>query len=513
MLKVYIADDEEVVRQGLKKIIDWEALGFEICGEAGNGLTAYNEIQVFKPELILIDIRMPKLQGLDLASQLRDVGYKGHIIVLSGYSEFKYAQEAIRCDVDYYLTKPIEEEELYSAVMDIKNLIQKQRIHTEHLNYYQEKAKDKILEDIMRVKGKSLATLEYSLGELNLQADHYQVIILQPKIEGYDSYTDLCDTLKVPHRTGMIEQLRIEHYQVVLLKGELVINRFKAYGDSFDNSVDKAYFIAIGSIVSGINEIYFSYHDALAVYERQFYLDQRMHIANKDLLPDVSTLIYTFTAQNSKEIGQQLYQYISIFKKKESEQYLAKLKEQLIHSKNSTESMKSVLAGMYIYIVQEYKKDYANYEPVFLTNAEIIQWFHQCIYLEEVLEFIREEIKRLIQIIGGFSNENIVDEIVEFIKYHYDEDIKLKNLAPKFGYNSSYLGKIFSKKAGIGFNDYLHKIRTEKAKVLLLDDRYKVYEISSLVGYKNVDYFHLKFKQFESCTPNEYRSYHHIDVE
>jgi len=293
----------------------------------------------------------------------------------------------------------------------------------------------------------------------------------------------------------------------------LIIGRFADYNLRYEVMVNNAYFIAVGRVVSGINEIYYSYHEALAIYERQFFFERNKHSAALRELPGAEDLTHTFSAQDSKEIGQQLYHFIVIFKKKECENYLDELKEKLIYSKNSTESMKSFLAGVYIYIVQEFKRNYANYEPAFLTNAEIIQWFHECVYLQEILDFITEEIGRLIQIIGGFTNESIVDEIVEYIKYHYDEDIKLKNLAPKFGYNSSYLGKIFSKKIGVGFNDYLHKIRTEKARTLLLDQKYKIYEISSLVGYKNVDYFHLKFKQYEECTPNEYRLKHHVGID
>ena len=117
----------------------------------------------------------------------------------------------------------------------------------------------------------------------------------------------------------------------------------------------------------------------------------------------------------------------------------------------------------------------------------------------------------MIHTIANDSSEHIVDVIIDDSKFHFSEDIKLKTLAPKFGYNSSYLGKIFAKKMGIGFNDYLHKTRTDRAKELLLDQRYKVYEVSRMIGYKNVDYFHLKFKHFCGCTPNEFRIENHME--
>ena len=513
MLNVYSADDEEVVRQGLKKIIDWQSLGFEICGEAADGMTAYNDISVLKPELILIDIRMPKLQGLDLASRLRSEGYDGHFIVLSGYSEFKYAQEAIKCDVDYYLTKPIEEEELLNSVTKIKNSIVKKRTDSENLFYYQEKAIDKILEDIVKGEYDHLNTAKYTLADLELKADKYKVLVLKSSDANLDPYKELCSEIKIPVKSGMAKKLKIEKNIIVLLKGTVTLKRFLSYRESCSESADKGYFIAEGTDAENIEDIHTSYFDALSVFERQFFFDNRKHIASKGDLPESKNLIHHFTAQNSKELGKQLYDLIIIFKKTECDIFFSDLKNRIINSVNSADSIKSVLAGMYIYVVQEFKRSYVNYNAEFPTNAEIIQLINECTYLEEIISFIKSESHRLIQIIGGYSSETIVDEILEFMKYHYSEDIKLKTIAPKFGYNSSYLGKIFSKKLEIGFNDYLHKIRTEKAKQLLLNKKYKVYEISSLVGYKNVDYFHLKFKQFEGCTPNEYRAENNIDVD
>ncbi len=511
MYKVYIADDEEVVRQGLKMILDWNELGFEICGEANNGLTAYHDIRILKPDLIMIDIRMPKLQGLELVHKLRDDGYLGRVIVLSGYSEFKYAQEAIQYDVDYYLTKPLDEVELRAAVINIRSILQKSALHTEHINYYQEKAKYKILEDMIKTESKSLATIEYSLGELNLEADLYQILILQSIEDGFNSYEDLCHSLKVPYKTNSIERLIEQQHEVILLKGELIVSRFMEYREKHFMDRGREYFIAAGNVVTGINDIYYSYHEALAIFERRFFFRHEKFIAIQTDLPQTRVLSESFSAKDSKEYGQKIYDLLILYKKKESKIVLDELLENLSYSKNSAESVKSFLAGMYIYIVQEFKKDYSSYNLQFQTSAEIIQWMHSRIYLRDIIAFIGQEVERMIQQISDFNSDGIVDEIVEYIKYHYTEDIKLKTLAPKFGYNSSYLGKIFSKKHGISFNDYLHQVRTEKAKKLLLDKKYKVYEVSDMIGYKNVDYFHLKFKQFIGCTPNEYRIENNIE--
>ncbi len=104
MMTVFIAYDEEIIREGLNYIIDWNALGFTICGEAGDGEQALSGILTQKPDLVLLDIRMPKLAGTEIVKMAREKNFNGHFIILSGFSDFKYAQTAIRYGVDFYLT-------------------------------------------------------------------------------------------------------------------------------------------------------------------------------------------------------------------------------------------------------------------------------------------------------------------------------------------------------------------------------------------------------------------------
>lgn len=98
----FIADDETTIRKGLKYVIDWEELGFELCGEAANGDDALAQILKLQPDLVLLDVRMPGLNGTDVFSRARDAGYQGKCIILSGYSDFKYAQAAIKSGVSFY---------------------------------------------------------------------------------------------------------------------------------------------------------------------------------------------------------------------------------------------------------------------------------------------------------------------------------------------------------------------------------------------------------------------------
>lgn len=508
MLKVFLADDEKEVLEGIKNIVDWHKIGYEICGEAMDGLTAFNLIRTLNPDLILLDIKMPKLQGIEVAGRLREVGYKGHIIILSGFSEFKYAQSAIRNGVDYYLTKPIDEEALTDAAVTIRKKILDNRMRVETLSYYKEKAKYKILEDVLF--NTEVKDYPYSLKEMQLEADQYQVLILDnigAHQKGYQSFLTL---LHLPISTQFIDKIKYENYKIVLLKGSTIIKRFEVF-QSENEKEDLPFTLSVGSAVESINDVHISLIEAQKIHERIFFLGGEYRIVHMERM-QMQHLGESYTVAESRILGQQLYDLLVVFRKTECLNFLDDLLAKMMYSSNDADDIRSVLAGMYIYLVSRLKSAYASSDLKFMTNAEIIKSLHRLKYLHEIITFFKHEIHRIHQLIGGMSSDGVLDGIIEYIAHNYQDDIKLKKLAPKFGYNSSYLGKIFAKKMDISFNDFLHKVRIEEAKKLLLNSTYRIYEIATLLGYKNVDYFHLRFKQFENTTPNEYRLSHHIEI-
>ena len=152
MYQVLIADDESIIREGIKCLFDWESLGYTIAGEAANGETAYQQILALQPDIVLLDIRMPGMSGLDVIREARAQGFTGKVIILSGYSDFKYAQEAIRYGVQYYLTKPIDEDELEEILRSIKENLDKAAATANTREHYREKARETIIRQIKMMK-------------------------------------------------------------------------------------------------------------------------------------------------------------------------------------------------------------------------------------------------------------------------------------------------------------------------------------------------------------------------
>ena len=175
-MKLFIADDEIDVREGLRFILDWSELGFFICGEGKNGYDTLDQILKLQPDVVLMDIRMPKLSGLEVVRLASEQGFHGKFIILSGYSDFSYAQEAIRYGVTNYLTKPIDEVELEKAIIQAKETLISETDTHKKLVEYRNKARDSILQDIL------LNQADYSyldVHDLMLEASMYQGSIYQ----------------------------------------------------------------------------------------------------------------------------------------------------------------------------------------------------------------------------------------------------------------------------------------------------------------------------------------------
>lgn len=160
MYKTLIIDDEPIIRQGLQSIIPWEEYGFRVCGEASNGKEGIQKINTLDPDLIIVDVRMPEMSGLDMLKEIKERRCKA--IILSGHSDFKYAQEAMEYDVDYYLLKPIDRQEFCEKVQSVYESIQKHSSvqHIENSDFVIEKVIEYISENFQNdIKLEKLASM------------------------------------------------------------------------------------------------------------------------------------------------------------------------------------------------------------------------------------------------------------------------------------------------------------------------------------------------------------------
>lgn len=509
MLKVFIADDEELIREGLKFVIDWKEFGFSICGEASDGEDALKCILEYQPDLVLLDIRMPNLLGTEIVQLAKEQNFKGHFIILSGYSDFKYAQVAMRYGVDYYLIKPIDEDELYQALSEVKNALLLERQKADTMNQYREKAKYTILRDILLNTNK---LYNIDLTEINLTASVYQVVIYENYNRvAFNANYSFSDLLKVTNQgNNSFEFINLHQKDVILLKGDYAITRLQNILNHYEDrpqtgSPLDSLFISYGRPVNKQEDIHYSYEDAINLLNRRFFCDQNQHTIGYEELPNFDENKYMISSKESGRYCETLSNVIQSFNRNILADILYSLEKNLYQSQADISQIKLFLADIYLQIKQNIHHIYSTVDIPFPTNAWVIDYIESRYYLYEIILFFTEQFEMIMNAIGQSTNNSVWDDIIQYINHNYQENLKLESIAPLFGYNCSYFGKIFNKKIGENFNSYLDRVRINNSKKFLLNNNLKVYEVAEKVGYKNVDYFHKKFKKYVGESPAEYR--------
>ena len=509
METVYIADDEANIREGLKCIIDWEELGFTVCGEAANGEDALRDILKLQPSLVLMDIRMPKLYGLEVIEQAREAGFEGTFVVLSGYSDFKYAQTAMKFGVKYYLTKPMDEDELEKVAMEVYDSIQEERQKKEDDEFFRRKSKKEILQDIINDE------VRYdllNLAELNLEAEIYQVVMYENfQIGELELPYQFADMFMVADSgTNSFEHFVVKGKNVLLLKGRFAIEKFQRFLRHYDSAPQKGspldtLFIAYGITVSDIRELKKSYEQAALLLGRRFFCEKGQHVLCYSELPELQEEKNSTDSSRVELYCTALTDYLQTFNRRKVQETLRELEHYLYRVETDISAVKLFATDLYLQIKETMNRRYNAVTIPFASNQDIIAFINEQHYLYEITDYFAEQFEEVMSSIGNSSRDSVLDDILYYIEHNYPSNIKLESIAALFGYNSSYLGKIFNKNVGESFNSYVDQVRIKHAIELLVENKHKVYEIAEMVGYKNVDYFHKKFKKYVGESPAEYR--------
>lgn len=491
MYSILIADDEAIIREGIRYLLDYEALGYRVCGEAATGDQTLQALLSLKPDVALVDIRMPGMSGLEAVGKAREQGYTGQVVIVSSYTEFKYAQEAIRYGVSHYLTKPIDEDQLQAVLTECKTLFEK---NARERHSYRDKAHRAVLADLLL--GEAVSTDQ--LADLGFAADCYQVVILDRGGAG--------DLLIQDH--ALYDHIVLDGREVLLLKGQGAIARFHQLVEfnlrSSHDGADSRPFFACGDTVTDPASIPFSYDRALQLRSRRFFCEQAQYILQTDSFGALEA-DPVVTPQLLKRYADTFLGCIQSYNRRALAEGLTQLRDQLAAAPDSTDSIRLFLIDLYLQVREQIGRLYPTAQIPFLSNAEIIRIVQESDYLYQIVRFFSQRFILFMDATGGGNRDSVLDDILHYIHHNYASNITLETIAPLFGYNRSYLGKIFTKKMGQNFNSYVDHVRIEKSKELLLGDSAKVYHIAERVGYRNVDYFHIKFRKYVGMSPAEYR--------
>lgn len=536
-IKVFLVEDEMVIRRGIKNSIDWEKEGYIFCGEASDGELAYPMIIKEKPDILITDIRMPFMDGLELCKLVKKELPNIKILILSGYDEFDYAKEAIRLGVTEYLLKPISSGKLLEALNGVSESIRREkedkdlvRKYMEEMRENTEHEKQKFFEQMIAGNLSMADALETGKKyEMSLSAGMYNLLLFRFTLgeENRKSGELLGEAeYAIEKLTERLEyvfefQRGVEGWAFLLMAdneeqmSERVKELSKDLEEIMKNYSTIAYFGGIGQPVARLRELEESFREAERALAARFTMELNRIISvddirmaqNVDTLDDIEITSFGEIEKTRTMLEKFLNNGVEDEIDEFVDVYINELPE---------ENLKSVLMRQYIimdaYIVMmSFCEKIEGIEGEMQAQSEELKNSMKTIQtVEEIKNYIRMLLKKIIGVRDTISERRYSD-IIEIAKdqirkTYMSDEISLNTVAAEVGMSPSYFSSIFSKEMGKTFVEYLTEIRMDRAKELLMCSSMKTSEIGYEVGYKDPHYFSYIFKKTQNCTPKEFRA-------
>lgn len=536
-IKVFLVEDEMVIRRGIKNSIDWEKEGYIFCGEASDGELAYPMIIKEKPDILITDIRMPFMDGLELCKLVKKELPNIKILILSGYDEFDYAKEAIRLGVTEYLLKPISSGKLLEALNGVSESIRREkedkdlvRKYMEEMRENTEHEKQKFFEQMIAGNLSMADALETGKKyEMNLSAGMYNLLLFRFTLgeENRKSGELLGEAEyaieKLTERLEYVFEFHrgVEGWAFLLMAdneeqmSERVKELSKDLEEIMKNYSTIAYFGGIGQPVARLRELEESFREAERALAARFTMELNRIISVEDIrmAQNVDTLddIEITSFGEIEKTRTMLEKFLNNGAEDEIDEFVDVYINEL-----PEENLKSVLMRQYIimdaYIVMmSFCEKIEGIEGEMQAQSEELKNSMKTIQtLEEIKNYIRMLLKKIIGVrdtISGRRYSDIIEIAKDQIRKTYmSDEISLNTIAAEVGMSPSYFSSIFSKEMGKTFVEYLTEIRMDRAKELLMCSSMKTSEIGYEVGYKDPHYFSYIFKKTQNCTPKEFRA-------
>lgn len=524
MLKVLLVDDEPIVRQYLVSIIDWEKYGFYICGEAGSGKEALEMIELYSPDLVITDIKMPEIDGLELVRiAISEMKVLSKFIILSSYNDFSYARTAIKYNVMDYILKPIDEGELLEILNRFKREI------------YSELNKNSVFANAWTLANETIKRLVE--GDVNdnilLNATKWlglsegeDVCYVLFEIDNYDEWLNKLSDNERLRSSKLIEKIifgSIGVENVLNINREFVYrygvvvgkNILSSYNDSIRSFAERLHngfqsagnlnvTVCVGAVVQSLYDIKESYRTSHELQRTSFFSTGKSKIIYYD---DSKEIDFT-TDIRSIKLFSVLQEDIENYRTDAIKQTVENLFREIIENKICHNIIKAYIIKFEFDMfaacmnVSRWQQD-ENSLSERITFPDINE-SRVSVIKKNLIEFSIECANYLKQLKENKSN-GLINDIESYILKNYKSDISLKSIAEIFYINPVYLGQLFKKKFSIYFNDYLHKLRIEEAMHLLKMTDLKIYEIAYMVGYTDNNYFGFKFEKIAGMSPKQYR--------
>ncbi|MCM1577716.1 MAG: response regulator transcription factor [Ruminococcus sp.] len=496
MFKVLLVDDEPNVRQGIKMMIPWDEIGCEVVDEADDGDEGLNKIMTVDPDIVIADIKMPGKTGIEMTESAKAMGFKGKVLILSGYSDFSYAKTAIALGVENFILKPVDEDELIEAIKTAGEKINRERDR----RYKQEIGREYLNEQLVKglFAGDS-EIVETMTRKYEFSAYCAVVICCDPGLSREEQGVLYG---KVRERLGGISNadtvtVDMSGITAVLFKGK----GKSEIKETLERIAEecRGVFIACGEYVPTPDRIKDSYAFAESVY-RSIFIYRHLGLVTPDIISK--------SPAETADIAANICAYMEINDKEKISAAMGDFMRSQMYSGNTPERAKISCITMLMDIRSKLIRSAADKKPENLITDEFIANLENSGSLYEMTKAAEELLGNVSDGCFGKSTKSNMERVVQYIRANYSRELRLEQLAGIFGYNSAYLGKVFHRYTGENFNNYLDRIRITEAKRLLECEEYKVYEVAETVGYTNINYFHNKFKKYVGMSPLSYKKMH-----
>lgn len=536
MLKIFLVEDEMVVREGIKNKIDWAEHGFEFAGEASDGELAYPLIQKLRPDVLITDIKMPFMDGLELARLVRQEIPRMKIIILSGYDEFQYAKEAIAIGVTEYLLKPVASAKIVETIQHVKKIIDEERLQETYLQRYRQEMQEqaglenkRFFEELVSGK-QSVSDLLKKAKDLGFEliAQNYQIVLFKffKEMGVNDLYSEKLVQLqkKLEEHLGgqpnvLFFERGLEGY-ALLVKGSAEIPAEAAsracaerITQIFQQEPGIYYFIGIGEPVCRLLEIpkafdtasrAFAYHYIFEKSRVVNYCEMRKLSATQDADISLKTLD---TSKIDKMIVER---FLKSGSRENTDHFVEDYFESL-----GTVHIQSFLFRQYIVMdirlaAAAFLEELGHGQSTLIERCgDLDRVVGMASTVQDAKSYVKTVLSETLALRDLFSRkkyDGLLQRAQEYIRKNYScDDISLNHVAQAVNISPTHFSAIFSQETGETFIEYLTGVRMEKAKELLRCSGMKSSEISYAVGYKDPHYFSYLFKKMQGCTPSEFR--------
>lgn len=534
MYKVIIVEDEIPVRNAICNIIDWENLGYELVYVAGDGQDALSYIENNLVDLILTDICMPFMDGLELSNKAKKILPTVKIVIITGYNEFEYAHKAVELGVSHYLLKPITAEEFSNLLRKIKKELDDEftkRTNLIDLKKQVEKNKDILQEKFLmnllsnRISGTIIQERIKSLN-LKLSGNEYCVAIIQPEnlTKIVESSWELNYQLLEFAILNVCNEILNNYGQNNCIMGnddQLIIifrNNYKSQIE-FRNKIDELLneilvcverfyeinmCIGIGDTYNNLEEIHFSYNDAQIALEYRVLTGSSSIIYKRDVEKKSS-----FTYLKTEETLRDLEYAIKIGPTEKIPKIIDYIFSIIRFSDVNIADYRTILLKITTTILKAYEDIRSETSQDIYIDFNVFNEVFRKEKIDEVKDYYTQLCSNLASNINKERTNQRTSQMQKafaFIHNNYqNKDLDINLICEHLNISASYFSKIFKNETNGTFIDYLTKIRMEKAKELLINTDLKVYEISEKIGYEDPHYFSYNFKKKVGLKPTKFR--------